>query len=139
MKVLETLGRHQTTQQKGIFQYKRTAVGVEIDPTVGQAGSLAQNAHLVLLHQQWNDILAAIASAPNQTFRIQWSNTGNPPTQDLDALITTAVPTPHAGGPWNTSLTSYVVSVLEHEGSIELYGGPLGQGLGAPIVLRRDP
>jgi len=134
MKVIETLGRHQATQQKGIFQYRRTINGIEIDPSVGQASSL-QPGLVTISHQEWTGILMAISNASNNTFRIQASTTSNAPQQDLDSLIQGAAPTVQ----WNTSLTSYVVAILEHEGTIELYGGPLGSGVGAPIVLRRDP
>ncbi len=138
MKVLQTLGEHRAKGQTGIFQYRRTAKGVEIDPGVGQAATLQSAPPLVLTHQQWTDILEAIASAKLKTFRIQRSVSGKPPKQDLDTLIRIAVSQPTAGGPWNTSLTSYVVAVLEHEGSIDLFGGSGGPSAGHPIVLRRD-
>lgn len=135
MKVLETLGRHQPTQQKGIFQYRRTQAGVQIDTTVGQAPSAQPLGIVTIPHQEWNQILDAIAVAQNNTFRIQASATGNNPQQDLNTIIQNAAPTARG----NTSVTSYVAAILEHEGTVELYGGSLGQGMPAPIVLRRDP
>lgn len=136
MKVLETLGRHQSTQQKGIFQYRRTTAGVEIDAAVGLAASLQNQPIVTITHAQWMAILTAISNAGYATFRIQASSaSGVPPHLNLDSIIQTAVP--HLQG--NTSLTSYVAAILEHEGTIELYGGPLGAGQGSPIVLRRDP
>lgn len=134
MKVLETLGKYSAKQQKGIFQYRRTVNGVQIDPVVGQADSLQGTVMVTISHDHWNAILTAIAQASNETFRIQGSTTNNPPLQDLDSIIQAAVPQLRG----NTSLTSYVTAILEHEGTSELYGGLLGPGIATAIVLRRD-
>lgn len=38
----------------------------------------------------------------------------------------------------NPSHAAKIAAVLEHEGSIDHYGGVMGQGLSASIYLRRD-
>lgn len=137
MKVMQTLGRH-AGQQEGVFQYHRTHQGVEIDASIGQANLNPQT--VLLTHAEWQRILQAIhASVAGVTFRL----TGNapfadPPNQSLYQLIQTAVPNPAGGWNWNDSWKAYVCAILEHEGSMDLYHGTLGQNAQAIICLRRD-
>ncbi len=134
MIVLQTLGLHIPTQQRGIFQYQRTANGVIFDCSIGQSAA----ASFQLTHDEWLQILQAIAAAPQSTFRLTPSSaaTPTPPNQDLYGLLQTAVPNP-ATGNWNDTWKACVCSVLQHEGSIEFYHGPLGQGNVVPLVLTR--
>lgn len=135
MKVLQTLGRHQSTQQEGIFQYKRSTQGVEIDLSVGQTSLPIQQ--ITLTADEWQRILAAIEHAHGQTFRLTRSTTGNAPHNSLYDTISGAVPHPNAGFNWNDSYRACVAAILEHEGTIDHYGGPLGGGEHAAIVLHR--
>lgn len=136
MKVLQTLGRHSAAGQEGIFQYKRTQTGVWIDSTVGHAN--LNPGRITITNAEWTAILTAIANQPNETFRLTRTNTNDPPRQSVYDTVASAVPNP-VGWTWNDSWLAYVCAILEHEGSIDHYGGSLGQGIGAPIILARDP
>lgn len=136
MKVLQTLGAH-GGQQTGIFQYRRTADGVEIDASVGQANLNPDK--ITFTTGEWSAILDAIRNTPNQTFRL----TGvppfpQPPNESLYHLISSAVPAPSGGWLWKDSWRSYVCAILEHEGSIDLYHGPLGPNASSIICLAKD-
>jgi hypothetical protein len=135
MKVLQTLGAHRG-QQVGIFQYRRTPDGVNIDASVGRATLTPDN--IILTNEEWAAILLRIHNVDNRTFRL----TGNrpfdhPPNESLYQLIGEAVPTP-TNWVWNDSWCSYVCAILEHEGSIDLYHGPLGRDESAIICLAKD-
>ncbi len=136
MKVLQTLGRKGGAQE-GIFQYRRGAAGVLIDASVGQA-NLNPN-RVVLTHGEWRAILDEIQTTNQKTLRL----TGQPPfaqapNRSLYHLLRQAVPSPAGGWSWNNSWKAYVCAILEHEGSIDLYHGTIGQGVGAHITLKRD-
>jgi hypothetical protein len=136
VKVLETLGQHRASQ-KGVFQYKRTADAVMIDTSIGTAN--LNPAQVSITAVEWAQILRAIERAPQGSFRLTGTPPfAAPPNQTLRVVIQQAVPTPAGGWTWNDSWLAYVCAILEHEGSIELYGGSLGPGAGAYIPLRRD-
>ncbi len=136
MKVLETLGSHAGTQT-GIFQYRRTHSGVNIDASVGHVNLTTSN--ITLSTREWSQILQAINDSQGQTFRLTGQHPfSQPPKQSLHELIHSTVPHPEGGWTWNDSLKSYVCAVLEHEGSIDLYHGTLGQTVQAIISLRKD-
>jgi hypothetical protein len=62
-----------------------------------------------------------------------------PPQASLYDLIEKAVPNPpQKGCNWHDSWKSYVCAILEHEGSIDLYHGPLGPKHSAVICLVKD-
>lgn len=135
MKVLQTLGRHQT--QVGIFQYKRTPEGVEIDSSVGQA-SLSPS-RIVITHAEWTTILTEIKQRSQKSFRLSGiAPFTDPPKQSLYELFSAVVQKPSGGWQWNDSWRSYVCAILEHEGSIDLYHGALGPGVGAHITMASD-
>jgi hypothetical protein len=136
MKVMQTLGRHAGAQE-GVFQYRRTAQGVEIDSTVGQATLTPIS--ITLTHAEWTSILSAIGTATANTFRLTGSAPfTSPPNQSLYEAIQSAVPTPSGGWNWNDSWKAYICAIMEHEGSVDLYHGTLGHGHSHPIVVRRD-
>lgn len=136
MKVLETLGQHRATQ-KGVFQYKRTAAAVVIDTSIGTATLTPQQVSLTVA--EWVTILQTIEQVPQSSFRLTGTPPfAAPPNQTLREIIQQAVPSPVGGWTWNDSWLAYVCAILEHEGSVELYGGPLGPGASAYIPLRRD-
>jgi hypothetical protein len=136
MKVLQTLGRHRGAQE-GVFQYRRQGDGVYIDGAIGQAH--LNPSQILLTHTEWNDILAAIGRAAQGSFRV----TGEapfavPPNQSIYELLSDAVQNPSKGWKWNDSWKAYVCAILEHEGTVDLYHGPLGQNHHAIICLSRD-
>jgi hypothetical protein len=136
MKVLQTLGRHGGAQE-GIFQYRRRSQGIEIDGSVGQAN--LDPARVLITTNEWSQILRAIEQAPQESFRL--TGVGPfpaPPNQSLYELLQTTVAHPAGGWAWNDSWKSYVCAILEHEGSIDLYHGVLGQQHSATITLARD-
>jgi hypothetical protein len=137
MRVLQTLGRHGGTNQEGIFQYRRTARGIFVDGSVGRASSL-NPASILLTHEEWRKILESIAEAPQGSFRLSGSDVPAPPNQVLYDFISSAVPSPIEGWKWTDSWRAYVAAILEHEGSVDLYAGPLGRGSAAFICLARD-
>ena len=147
MRVLQTLGRHKLTNQEGIFQYRRDHDGVYLDFSVGLTTSLPATA-IRFAHAQWTSILTAFANQPNTTFRLTASNAGQvPPFQSVyDTLKNCGTsPTDAAAGgnvAWHDSYCAAVAAVLEHEGSLDLYAGPLGphggQQHSTPIHLAKD-
>jgi hypothetical protein len=136
MKVLQTLGRHGGAQE-GIFQYRRTEHGVFIDSSIGQAN--LDPPQIMVTTEEWTAILTAIRNNENSTFRL----TGGapfpgPPNTSLYELLGQAVPNPQEGWNWHDSWKAYVCSILEHEGSVDLYHGMLGPNATAIICLARD-
>lgn len=137
MKVLQTLGRHQGNQA-GIFQYRRTPNGVNIDARVGQAEKLVD---IWITSEEWQAILTALSKAQYETFRLTPSSNSTvtkQPNQSLYDFIRKTLPKPSGGWSWTDSYLSYVCAILEHEGSIDLYHGPLGPEFQAVIALARD-
>jgi hypothetical protein len=136
MKVLQTLGAH-SGRQVGIFQYRRTPKGVYVDASIGQA-NLRPN-QIQISSDEWNAILGAMQNATTNTFRLTPNRTlQQPPNQSLYEVLATVVPQPTEGWAWNDSWKSYVCAILEHEGSVDLYHGPLGPKATAIITLRSD-
>lgn len=128
MKVLQTLG------QKGTFQYRRQADGVYIESLVGQATS-----QITITHEEWLNILKAIQNTVQGSFRLSGEQPfSTPPNQSLYELLAATVPAPQNEWSWNDSWKAYVCAILEHEGTIDLYHGPLGKGHQAIICLRKD-
>ncbi|MBP2835687.1 hypothetical protein [Dickeya parazeae] len=117
MKVLQTLGVHGSTGQAGIFQYRRTAQGIEIDSSIGFSST---GGRTIILHQSWINLLI--------TFSQQNS------VWDLSSLRTYIQNYLSVDG----STASAVAAILEHEGSMDLYGGVVGVGQGVSIHLQRD-
>ncbi|MDG9783717.1 hypothetical protein [Metapseudomonas otitidis] len=125
MKVLQTLGRHGGAQE-GIFQYRRNSEGVFIDTSVGQAN--IQPAQLQITNEEWRLIVHALETADGTTFRITGAPPfDTPPNTSLHDLIRKVLPKP-SGGSWHPSHFSYIAAILEHEGTLDLYHGTLGQG-----------
>jgi hypothetical protein len=136
MKVLETFGR-QGNAQKGIFQYKRTSNGVTLDSSVSVAN--LNPVSITLTNAEWSAILTAIERAPQNSFRLTGAAPFPvPPNQSLHELMQQTVPQPAGGWNWHDSWKAYICAVLEHEGCVELYHGPLGPGHTAFICLRAD-
>lgn len=135
MKVLQSLGRA-SGQVEATFRYRRSSQGVTIDASINRNYNQTP-AQIQFTNAEWNAILTAIENAPNETFRI--TDTGGPgqqPTQRLSQIFAGAV-TPN-GWAWNDSWVAYVAAILEHEGSLDLFHGAIGQGQSAVIALSRD-
>jgi hypothetical protein len=138
MRILQTIGRH-GGHQRGIFQYKRDAAGVEIDLGIGQANP--QPNVIRFTNQEWSQILTHIHNCRQSTFRLTPARRGaGPPNQDLYSVIEQAVPAPADSNwvNWHDSFKAAVCSILEHEGSVDLYHGRLGRGANIPICLSKD-
>lgn len=135
MKVLQTLGKHQGVQA-GIFQYRRQPDGVYIDSAVGQANLTPPE--ITISNADWCSILDVIKNSTQNSFRLTGAaQSAAPPNQSLYDSLSLAVPNP-SGWNWNDSWKSYVCAILQHEGSVDLYHGPLGQGHQAIICLSKD-
>lgn len=136
MKVLQTIGIDHSRQQAGIFQYKRTPEGVFIDAAVGRAPSL-NPPQILITNQEWLQILETIHTGP-ATYRLSTPARAVPDQlpnlPDLIMQALAANPPPWAG---NTSWLSYICAILEHEGSVDIFGGPAGAG-GLFVALRKD-
>jgi hypothetical protein len=132
VKVLQTLGRHGGGQE-GIFQYRRNSEGVYIDTSVGQADITP--AQIQITNDEWRTIIHALETESGTTFRITGSPPfDSPPNTSLHDLIRRVIPRPNYGGPWHPSLFSYIAAILEHEGTLDLYHGTLGQGNPAALI-----
>jgi len=125
LKVLQTLGRHGGGQE-GIFQYKRDHLGVMLDLTVGQAA--AANHQYLFTDAEWALLLSAIGAAVKTTFRITGDVAAAATGNVLYRMFQVAVPVPAHGFGWNDSVKAAIVAVLEHEGTLDLYHGPVGKG-----------
>lgn len=130
MKVLQTLGRHSQAEE-GIFAYRRTVKGVEIS-AMGTANLNPKT--VVITHDEWATILKAVSG--DNLYRLSESSSGDPPKAELHVTIMKSFK-PN-GWAWETSRAAYVAAILEHEGSVDLYGGGGGPGVGHPIVLAED-
>lgn len=122
MKVLQTLGVHASTQQPGIFQYKRDQKGVYIDLRVGQTESKDT---FYIDHDTWAGLLKVIDDGGRKTFPLSGDDS-------LYSRIKGAV------AELTDSHVSCIAAILEHEGSVDHYGGVIGGGEAVSIYLRKD-
>ena len=74
----------------------------------------------------------AIEQSPGKTFGLTVGGGGENPTHSLHTIITGVKP--HLNHSW----LSYICAILEHEGSLELYAGPVGANYYAKVDLVRD-
>ncbi|WJY13618.1 hypothetical protein PCO82_06700 [Pectobacteriaceae bacterium CE90] len=117
MKVLQTLGVHGATGQAGIFQYRRTGNGIEVDLSIGFSNTAGR---VVISHQDWERLLYDFLQQ-NSVWDLS----------SLRSFIQTRLTV-------DGSTASAVAAILEHEGSMDLYGGVIGVGQGVSIHLQRD-
>ncbi|QTW17820.1 hypothetical protein [Comamonas kerstersii] len=134
MKVLQTLGRHGGAQE-GIFQYSRDKNGVNLDLSIGQATTA--NKTFVFTSTEWQQLLTHIGKMPLKTFCITTPTSPSPNQQVLYEELEKALPAPGHGQGWHPSVKAAVVAVMEHEGSLDLYHGPLGPKKAVSIILSR--
>ena len=137
MRIMQTLGRHKAKDQEGIFQYRRDTHGVLIDFSVGRANTLPM-VRITVSVADWQQLLAAFAAAQASHFRLTRANAKKaPPLASVYATIKSALPKP-GGASWHDSYAAAIAAILEHEGSLDLYGGILQRGIGCSIVLAKD-
>ena len=120
MKVLQSLGQHGGTQQVAVFQYRRNPAGVEVQ-------SVPAGDSFCISAQEWQSMLGKLAQSSRATFPLSGEDS-------LHSRILEALP----GKGFNPSHAAKIAAILEHEGSIDHYGGVMGQGQSASIYLRRD-
>lgn len=104
-----------------MFGYKRKCNSILIS---------AKNNSITLTNNDWDAILTAINGVGI------CSITGSQQvSQNFEAIIYAALP--HAGCvPLNSSHIAYIVSILEHEGSIEPYHGTVRRGVAVAFHYR---
>ena len=131
MKVLQTMGKH-AGSQVGVFQYKRTADGVWIDSRISTATTTPFT--VCISHEDWNRLLNAIFSSRNKTFALTSAGNidGQTDSQNIYELISTI------RGDLNDSVKAAICAILEHEGTIDHYHGPVGGGVTVRLVVIRD-
>jgi hypothetical protein len=111
MKVLQTLGAHGATDHVGIFQYRRFSGGIDLWPSYKQGGKILKR--IIISHQKWQDLLDDIAKMSEKSLSLD----------SLKAKIyeslkgTTGLQKNHCPS---------IAAILEHEGSIDLYGSRAG-------------
>jgi hypothetical protein len=120
MKVLQSLGQHGGTQQVAIFQYRRTPQGIEIQ-------SVPDGESFSISTEEWQSMLEKLGQSSRATFPLSGENS-------LHGRILEALP----GKGFTPSHAAKIAAILEHEGSIDHYGGVTGQGQSVSIYLRRD-
>ena len=120
MKVLQTIGAR-AGQQPGIFQYKRTPEGVHIDSSVGQT---ANPSVLNFSSEEWDDLLSDLNGKTVYTL--------SELKDVIDGNFRRIYPD------FNGSDAACIAAILEHEGSIDHYGGTSGPSQTVTINLRRD-
>jgi hypothetical protein len=116
MKVLQTLGSH-AGNQPGIFQYWREPGMVVIDMSVGQVAGAGR---VTVPNNQWDAMLVQLATLGKVQTVAQ-----------LNAFVCIQIRT-------NPSEAACVVAIMEHEGSIDHYGGIAGPGISVDINLKRQ-
>lgn len=123
MKVLQTLGPYNKDSQVGIFQYRRVQAGVEIIP-IDQMGKIPLK-KVMIPHDNWLAMLVQL-SANTKTVH------GLTPLKEALKSYIGKVPGLH-----NNHMPA-VAAILEHEGSIDHYGGKMGRKKSATIYLRTE-
>ncbi len=117
MKYLYTFGR--AGGQPSPFSYERKAGGVIIQQQDGTVRKIS--------HKEWKKIVTKIDGIGVCTI------TGAEPTnKSLSDAIREALPDVTLNG----SELACIVKILEHEGTLELYHGAAGQGVGIAIHFR---
>jgi hypothetical protein len=129
MRVLQSLGEASKTVQAGVFQYRRTDVGVELDLSIGQAPSVLQP-KVLISHRDWVMLLRAFVGG-KKVFRLT-RKAGKASVYDRVEQVFRTLPS-CSGVAWNDSYAACIAAILEHEGSLDLHGGRSG-----PIHLKRD-
>ncbi|WP_421171568.1 hypothetical protein [Aeromonas dhakensis] len=117
MKVLQTLGSH-AGNQPGIFQYWRDPEKVNIDMTVGRVEG---GGHFTISNRHWAELLEDLCNDGAVQTLTGWNEIVR------DSL-----------GNVSISEAACIVAVLEHEGSIDHYGGIAGRGIAVDINLKRQ-
>lgn len=117
MKVLQTLGSHAGTQP-GIFQYWRDPKNVNIDMTVGRVEG---GKHFTISNSLWTQLLVDLGNDNAVQTLSGWNEIVRDSLGNVD-----------------TSEAACIVAVLEHEGSIDHYGGIAGRGISVDINLKRQ-
>ena len=120
MKVLETLGKHQG-RQKGIFQCKRSADGVVIDLSVGRAGKI-HDKEFMIPNDDWVRLIVTICEQSRKVFKVN---------EALNPLVKKCFP----GFSLTDTGVAAIISILEHEGTLDFYHGPLGSQAGQSVSL----
>ncbi len=123
MKVLQTLGAHNKSGMVGVFQYRRIESGVEINPMYYRGNR--QLPQVIIPHDNWVDMLKHLA-------KIQKRVNGLTPLKTELRKALRGVPNIHANH------MPAVAAILEHEGSIDHYGGKIGKKASATIHLRTE-
>ncbi|MDU6227925.1 MAG: hypothetical protein E6625_20480 [Enterobacter asburiae] len=119
MKVLQTLGSYNYNGQVGIFQYRRIVAGVEINP-------LDHNLHSVVIpHNSWTNMLTFLDGLQKKVNGLS----------DLKKALSQALR--GVQGIHNNHMPA-VAAILEHEGSIDHYGGKMGRNQSATIYLKTE-
>ena len=128
MKVLQTLGKHGGAQE-GIFQYKRTALGVHIDYSVGRIDP-QQPQQILITNNDWCLLLEELQNMTKTTFSL---------SSELYQFISKVKPKLSSlnGIPLSDSIKASIAAILEHEGTLDLYGGPRGKTASATITLSK--
>ena len=123
MKVLQTIGPYNKDGQVGIFQYRRVSAGVQIIP-IDQAGKNPLSS-VMIPHANWLDMLSKLAANANTVHGL------TPLKRDLKKYLgkVTSLHNNHMPA---------VAAILEHEGSIDHYGGKMGRNESATIYLRTE-
>ncbi len=113
MKHLHTFGR--AGSQPSSFSYERKKGGVDIS----QGGEITH-----FSHSEWEQIVASVDGLGVSTI------TGGAPTRkSISETIKNTLPNRQL----NDSSLACIAKILENEGTIELYHGAAGQGVGVGI------
>lgn len=123
MKVLQTLGPYNKDSQVGIFQYRRVSAGVEIIP-IDQIGKNSLNS-VIIPHDNWLEMLSELAGDTNTVHGLTALK------NNLKKYLGKVT------GLHNNHMPA-VAAILEHEGSIDHYGGKIGRNKSAIIYLRTE-
>ena len=135
---METLGHHQGTGEKGIFQYRRTADRIEV--TTSASTTQVPNATYFITNHEWALLLIALTVRGKAIMRLSPGAAGQPDLASIfaGALIspTTGLVVPPTDTTWTwagpVAMHSYVASIMEHEGSLDLAHGT-GAGIFIPL------
>ncbi|EMG7908829.1 hypothetical protein ABKT78_02090 [Enterobacter ludwigii] len=108
MKVLQTLGAHGKSNHVGIFQYRRFVNGVDIWPSYKIGNRLL--ARILISHSDWDRLLAHVGSLTKHHYTLT----------DLKTEICKCL---KGVTDFHTNHGPAIAAILEHEGTIDHYGG----------------
>lgn len=111
MKVLQTLGHSGGSATPTAFFYRRTHVGIEVS-------NINEEERFTITHNNWKNLLSGLMKSEKKVFKLS----GKSPEDETLYAEVIKILSPIIAG-LTPSDIACVIAILEHEGSIDHYGG----------------